>query len=384
MFDVEMALLHHRMEGIERSVKNVDFSNSPILGAYFQLVLSDIRQEFSELSYDMIQEGLMAEAPSTIKARYFQALSIKIANLRILMSAIDRDLPISKLVLSQSNLPEYRRLDRMVKECLGDCNPCWILCIWDELKCLLPRPSLRSPLPVFTFIIHPESVVGTSLLYPLLFHEVGHSALSTSSSNTSFVNLGRALDRIDDEYIFRTSSAGGGSKKKLINEWNMKRYWDMWGRELFCDYYAVLATGPAYLHAMVNYLSGTYPFDVSPTHPPIQLRLDFARLMSEKLGITDTGFDKNRERWNELKAACSFQETPKFRTVNDPSFVDALVNDVLVIAQDLGIDKRNYWTLGNRDSTAIGLINVAWEKVLEDKLEVTVANEWALSRIDSL
>jgi len=383
MFSTEMALLHQRFRGIEDNLSKIDLSKTSIISDYFQLVLEDLRIELSEINDAMNQASIMEKATASNKSRYYSSLSTKIGTLRTLMTAVDRDLPISKLVLNQSHLPEYHRLDGMVKECLGGCNPEWILCMWDEFKCLLPRQSLKSSLPAFTFIIYPESAVQTALIYPILFHEVGHSALLTSTSNTSFANLGVALDELDKQYIFRASNAGGGSKIKVISEWDMKRSWDMWSRELFCDYYALLAAGPAYLHAMLTYLSGTYPYDIGPTHPPIQLRLDFMMLMSKRMGIDDVGFDRNRAKWDRLKAVCSYQEIPKYRIVNDPTFIDALIEDVQAITTDMGVDKRNYWTFSDRGSTAIGLINSAWEKVLNGELNAYQANEWVISHISS-
>jgi hypothetical protein len=382
MFSTEVTLLHHRFKSTEENVSSVDLSSSPVLCEYFQLVLNDLRAELSELDDALDQRNTMDKAPSSKKSKYYSSLTRKMGNFRRLLSAVDRDLPISKLVLAKSQSPEYQRLDGMVKHCLGDCNPTWILCLWDDFKCLLPRPALRSPLPVFAFVIYPESVMPIALAYPILFHEIGHAALSTSADNPGFHNLSAAIDRMDGEYIFRISNAGGG-KKRLINEWNTKRCWDLWGRELFCDYFALLAAGPAYLHAMVSYLSGTDPFEDSQSHPPMQLRLDFMRTMSERMGINDVGFEKSKTKWDSMKAACAFRETPMYHSINDPAMIDALIDDAWAITRSMGVDQRNYWAIDHRDSV-IGLINTAWEKVLDDEMKADAANKWVTSHLGSV
>lgn len=374
MFDIELALLHQRFESIESKISIEDFSDISFLEKYFQLILDDLRTELTELNDDMTQTSSMNKSTTPNQARYYQSISNKIAKLRTLMSTVDRDLPISRLVLEQCSSKEYQWLDAMAKESLGSCNPGWVLCLWDEFKCLLPRQSLMSKLPAFTFVIFPESATNIPLLYPILFHEIGHSALLTSTNYPNFKNLNAALDAMDQHYSIRILGAGSGSRKKLTREWEMKRSWDLWGRELFCDYYALLAAGPAYLQAMSQYLGGSFPFEVAQTHPPLQLRFDVTRRTAERMGIADESINPVIEKWERLKVSCSYQETQKYRLVNDASFIDAVIDDIQNIVHHLGVDKRNYWESSESDPITVRLVNDAWQKVLSKDLSIGQAN----------
>jgi hypothetical protein len=382
MFDIEVALLNQRLDDISRNYSNANLTELKILNRYFQTTLYEIREELTKLKDDLSHTDLINVTSSINRSRYFQSILIRISDIRMLMSAVDRDLPIAKIVHNQSASHEYVRLERMVKESLKDCNPSWTLCIWDEFKCLLPRTPLDDSIPAFTFVVYPESAIQSALVYPILFHEIGHSALLTSQKGASFENLGMAIDEMNDGYITRISSAGGSCKKHLMKEWTMKGCWEMWGRELFCDGYALLTAGPAYSYAMIAYLSGTHPFDAEAisTHPPMQMRLDFMELMLEQMSIDDGCFKGNRVRWEEFKKKCSFQVTTRYRLVNDRKLNDALLSDFHIMAKNIGIDKNNYWTLCDRDSTAVGMINNAWEKVLNEEIGVTEANEYAFSQ----
>lgn len=383
MFDIEVALLNQRLNDIIRNYSNVDLTKLTNLNRYFQTTLDEIRAELKKLEDDLSYTDLINVTSPISRSRYFQSILIRIRDIRMLMSAVDRDLPIAKIVLNQSPSHEYVRLERMVKESLKDCNPSWTLCIWDEFKCLLPRTPLDSSIPAFTFVVYPESAVQSALVYPILFHEIGHSALLTSQKGAYFENLGMAIDEMNDGYITRISSAGGSSKKHLRKEWEMKGCWEMWGRELFCDCYALLAAGPAYSYAMIAYLSGTHPFDAEAisTHPPMQMRLDFMELMLEKMSIDDVCFKGNIVKWEEFKKKCSFQTTTRYRLVNDRKLNDALISDFQIIAKNIGIDNKNYWTLCNRDSMAVGVINNAWDRVLNEEIDATKANEFVFSQL---
>ncbi len=157
--------------------------------------------------------------------------------------------------------------------------------------------SSRQPFVVIAF---QRSLKHHALFHCLFGHELGHTALQTSS-------VGAVLN---SQVISAFTSAGPLKNNTELNKWATTfaagktiedEYRESWLEELSCDLFGLVLFGPAFLASHRTYLSplasDPYYIDFSgPTHPPYAVRHKMLRRALELLGwhlpITTEEFEK--------------------------------------------------------------------------------------------
>lgn len=144
--------------------------------------------------------------------------------------------------------------------------------------------SRGSPEPLVVFL--PPHERGSALLYPLLVHEIAHTALPRCGLVT------RAKDRLGDRWASAIEEAAGflgayegqGREIAVANAGLRLHYWL---RELLCDAIALSYCGPSYLYAFAAAALQRELGGIGESHPPAADRIASMIAFTRKLGWGD-------------------------------------------------------------------------------------------------
>lgn len=155
-------------------------------------------------------------------------------------------------------------------------------------------------------IFLPRSFFERASWWPAVPHEIGHDFYASIPDFDADLRdeLGYPSER-DGRRIIRAS---GGS----VDAAEIRRLFGAWLEELFCDVFATLMTGPAYVAAMLDLFSASHdPHQVTTVdlgsggydvHPPRHLRFLLACEILSKLGFK-ADVAELREPWETLHGA---------------------------------------------------------------------------------
>jgi hypothetical protein len=106
-------------------------------------------------------------------------------------------------------------------------------------------------------------------LFTTLHHEVGHT--------------------LDVDFSVSTGVCGEMPKAGIST--TTARYWKQWSREIVCDAFAVLASGPAFvwsLATVLDALDAWEAWELNSVHPPSRLRIEIVLALVDAAGWTST------------------------------------------------------------------------------------------------
>jgi hypothetical protein len=302
-FDGAVRQLLRRAENLLTRIK-------PGLPSEFHLLEQNCRQKIVSLMAELAElihsPKMLAPENQTVRIRTYQRLSCRLDEIETVV------IP----VLSRSH-EDDRFLNRLVQQIRGEINYPLL-------------PPIVSPFSQSYFYIlgdynlicvHLEE--GNFLLHlPDIYHEMAHP-LEWESGYPSIrgfqISLIEFLDEVkswlNGELQKETRRRGPDVYKFYIERW--KKSWENWGREFFCDLFAVFTLGPAYVwsHFHLCATRAGNPFEVSlltvSTHPPDDARM---RVMLDALCLT--GFDSEaaniETRWEEFINLLGVQPEPEY------------------------------------------------------------------------
>lgn len=375
MFEKSVEILTRRKNALESRIRNsILTGHINLLSKYYESAIDHLDQELTEAKRDIervndVKAARMSRPESAI--RYFRSLSYKLVYMRNLLFVIERDILPSEAAISQSlRRPEHRILSSLIEEATVH-GPTCILSISDEYKCWDPgEPPRDDKHHPFSFVSLPDSDATSPLMYPIVFHEVGHASLSLVDIRSLFRESRTMLDDLENEYDLRISSAGARSKRIVTEEWLILDQWRRWAMEFYCDCFASLIAGPAYLTSMVHHFYGADPYDFWHSHPPLRLRSMVVQAVLEKLHITIDDVAQIDDVLDEHTQRCGFEEGPKFKKAADSHMIESTVNDLV---REFAGD--GHLKPGSVSSKGLRLINESWQGVLLGKMRIGEAND---------
>ena len=222
MYEKSLEILSRRRDALKSRVeRSVLSGHIGLLSAYYKSALDLLDRELAEAKKDIGRLGDVNEAHKDklgFATYYFRSLTYKLELMRNLIFVIERDISPSEAAISQSlHRPEHHMLSSLIDE-MTTKGPACILTISDEFKCWNPGELLTgSEHSSFSFVSLPDSYATSPLMYPIIFHEVGHASLSLRDGRSLFRESIAKLDELENDYELRISSSGAQSKKIVMN-----------------------------------------------------------------------------------------------------------------------------------------------------------------------
>ena len=270
----------------------------PGLTSEFHLLEQNCRQQLS---------GLMSEFAGLIENRTMllpENQNVRIRTYRRLVDKLDEIETIAIPVLARVH-DDDRFLNRLVRQ------------IRSEINYPLLPPIVSPFSQNYFYILGEYNLIcvhleeGNFLLHlPDIYHEMAHPLeweIGYPNIRGFQVSLIEFLDevksRMNDDLQKELRGRGPEIYKFYLERW--KKSWENWGREFFCDLFATLTLGPAYVwsHFHLCATRGGNPFELplmtASSHPP-----DDARMQAMLDALCLTGFDREageiETRWQEL------------------------------------------------------------------------------------
>lgn len=151
-------------------------------------------------------------------------------------------------------------------------------------------PSEGPTEPIVVFI--PPSETESSLLFPLLIHEIAHTAVARHEL------LVKVKKRFSEDWQTTVNEAAGLIEATVEGEDNVARRdaalfksefrLEQWANELLCDALATLYCGPPYLYAFAAWVLRRELSGTGESHPPAADRvLSMLTLLERRMGWTE-------------------------------------------------------------------------------------------------
>jgi hypothetical protein len=272
-----------------------------------------------------------------------------------------------------------RLMFRVHQEVQFPLAPPMVTCLSQNYYCIIP--SLR-------LVAVPLAEAKSLLHLPDLYHEMGHLLICAKNEpdvekyQLRFVEF---LDVVSSYWDTQRTAAIRMTGPKDYCLWvanTMEQSWaKWWAEELFCDLFATMTLGPAFVwaHFHLNAEHGTDPFGMTRgemTHPPDNARMVAMLAGLRLLGLKDQA-DTISERWKALSGITS--------SGPDEWYIKACPDQLLRQAAEYAY--KGAMEAGCRLATAgaKGLIheslNEAWNEFWRDP---SAYQKWEKARVDEL
>ncbi|MEQ8906029.1 hypothetical protein [Ekhidna sp.] len=345
------------MENIQKSrVLKSKFPSAKKSSLYFESLVSKATLEIESTIQDLV--GLLHDQdyskPANLRRKFskFKAILSKLHVLEnVIVAAISRrhddDDFANKLMREICSEIEYPTQTPVVS------------CLSQHYYRILPYYNLVCmPLLESDFLLH----------LPDLYHEICHPLISVDNPKTEVIKSSRGKLNRDVKRHFNVE-IGRLQKNQFDNSEFLRTYYvwrdswiDKWSEELFCDLFATLTLGPAYvwsnLHmcAKMDWNLFKIPLLQKSSHPPAG-----ARMQAMFYGLDLIGFNEERKKisikWEEFIQVIGAAPEPEYHIALPDSFLKKSAEYALEGVKGLGCTLASE----NQDAIIIKTLNEAWK-----------------------
>ncbi|MBO6793219.1 MAG: hypothetical protein JJ895_04875 [Balneolaceae bacterium] len=230
--------------------------------------------------------------------------------------------------------------------------------------------------PYYNFVCMPLLESDFLLHLPDLYHEICHPLISVDNPNTDAIKLARGKLNRDVKKYFK-----GEISRLQMNQFenspnlNMHFVWrdswvDKWSEEFFCDLFATLTLGPAFvwsnLHmcAKMDWSLYQIPHFQKTSHPP-----SAARMQAMFYALDLIGFNSERKNieieWGQFVSVIGTTPDQEYHIALPDSFLQLSANYTLEGVRGLGCKLASE----NQDALIIKTLNEAWNKFWQSPVE---------------
>ena len=280
------------------------------LGIHFAALANTANGDIDELNKDLdfLYSDPAYNDPQNLKSKFqiFRSLTGKLSKIEnVVIAAISRksddDEFVNKLVYQICNEINYP-LPSPAASCLSQ-----------KYYHIYPEYNLICiPLLEAEFLLH----------IPDIYHELGHPLIMIQNNpktehfrnNLGYFNL-EVKKYFDEEIKRREMNATNNAEIDVLYAW--KDNWlQIWSMELFCDLFAAITLGPAYLWSNLH-MCTKLSWDVykvpsqKGAHPPGEARMKAALYGLELIGFEDEA-QVIKEKWEEFKKIIDQKKSSDF------------------------------------------------------------------------
>lgn len=330
------------------------------LGIYFSALANKAVTEIGQLNdaLDFLYSDTAYNDPKNLRSKFmtFKSLTNQLSKIEnVVIAAISR----------ATNDDEF--VNKLVYE------------VCSEINYPLPQPA-ASCLSQKYYHIYPEyNLICIPLLeaefllhLPDIYHELGHPLIMMQTNpkteqfrrNLGYFNL-EVKKYFDEEIRRREMNATNNADTEILYTW--KSNWlEAWSMELFCDLFATITLGPAYLWSNLH-MCTKLSWDIykvpsqKGAHPPGEARMKTCLVALELIGFEEDA-KKVREKWEEFKTIIDQKKSSDFSIALPENLLKRAAEFCLTGAQQIGCQVASK---GNTDKVN-QLLNNAWTEFWRD------------------
>jgi len=304
------------------------------LGIHFAALANKANSEINDLNdeLDFLYSDPAYNDPKNLRSKFltFRSLTGKLSKIEnVVIAAISRksedDEFVNKLVYQICNEINYP-LPSPAASCLSQ-----------KYYHIYPEYNLICiPLLEAEFLLH----------IPDIYHELGHPLIMIQNNpktekfrnNLGYFNL-EVKKYFDEEIKRREMNATSNAEIETLYAW--KNNWlQVWSMELFCDLFATITLGPAYLWSNLH-MCTKLAWDVykvpsqKGAHPPGEARMKVAIFGLELIGFQDEA-NTIKGKWEEFKKIIDQKKSSDFSIALPESLLKRAAEFCLTGTQQIG------------------------------------------------